>query len=73
VWQVIWSVRPRLRAIANLPLSAPEPAILTFWAKRVGTGMALIPLKLLHLLLVGYQPEQHRPVVRWASASRRKT
>jgi hypothetical protein len=72
VWQVIWSVRPRLKSFADNSPPATESGILSFWAKRFGTEMVLILLKLLHLLIAGYRPENKRPVIRWTDTSRKK-
>ena len=37
----------------------------SYWAKQVTKDLVLVPLKLLHLLLAGYQPQQQRPSVRY--------
>lgn len=78
VWQVIWSVRPRLKRFAIEPdkalKSAPVPVMTApakpptepkYWAKKVGVDLAMLPLKLLHILVVGYQPKRKKPKIVW--------
>lgn len=45
------------------PDTTARPAV--WWVKQVGKDMALVPLKLLHLLLVGYEPQAQRPQIRY--------
>jgi len=78
VWQVIWSVRPRLKWFANRPVNTPKaatapvteaqaksPSESKYWARKVGVDLALLPLKLLHILVVGYQPQRKKPKIFW--------
>lgn len=62
VWEIIHSLRPRHRRL----LAEIEKTKISYWAKVVGTDLVLIPLKLLHILLAGYQPQDHRPYVRYS-------
>jgi hypothetical protein len=100
VWDVLWSVRPRLKGFlldtpaaaaapvkraaprtapaaaaapvppakvaGTPPLQAQEKAQpAAWWVKQIGKDMALVPLKLLHLLLAGYEPQAQRPQIRY--------
>lgn len=61
VWQIIRSLRPKHKQLlAEIERSKPS-----YWAKQVGKDLALVPLKLLHVLLTGYQPQTERPFVRY--------
>lgn len=61
VWQIIYSLRSRHRQL----LQEVELTKTSYWAKQVSKDLVLVPLKLLHLLLAGYQPQQQRPSVRY--------
>lgn len=104
VWEVLWSVRPRLKvflpelppapavsiggtAVRTAPPSAPAPVRqakatgtaqpqrqdaerpVIWWAKQVGKDVAIVPLKLLHILLCGYEPQAQRPQIRFRKAT----
>lgn len=61
VWQIIRSLRPHHRRL----LREIEQTKISYWAKQVGKDLVLIPLKLLHILIEGYQPQDQRPFVRY--------
>jgi hypothetical protein len=61
VWQIIRSLRPHHRRL----LREIEQTKISYWAKQVGKDLVLIPLKLLHILIAGYQPQDQRPFVRY--------
>lgn len=61
VWEVIYSLRPRHKQL----LAEIEQMNPAYWAKLVAKDLALVPLKLLHLLIAGYEPKDQRPYVRY--------
>jgi hypothetical protein len=55
-------------AASGTPPSAKEAADArpaAWWVKQVSKDMALVPLKLLHILLAGYEPKAQRPQIRY--------
>lgn len=67
VWNVVWSVRPRFKELLETLETAAARDSVSYWAKIVGKECVLIPLKLLHLLLQGYEPQLKKPAIRYVS------
>lgn len=70
VWAAIHANRERFRALGLLRKQAKaSPNAFAFLAKQVGKDLVLLPLKWLHILIAGYQPENRRPQVHWTRRS----
>lgn len=65
VWQIIRSLRPQHKQL----LADIEQTQASYWVKQVSKDLALVPLKLLHILFAGYQPQDQRPYVQFRKAT----